>query len=188
MSAEDRGFSRCSQPAWTVSGFAPPGADEGLVQVIHPGQFQAERVALPQPLLNLFGLLPPAGLPPGLQFLEGVALHSRHSPAPMLTFQQSGQPTGLERLHPVKKTAAADAQLFGNLRGGSLPAGGQSSGEQLFPNPRGWWRARCCCRLGPAPCGFCGRAARPDYWRISFLKKVQAGLATGLISFKALKS
>jgi hypothetical protein len=48
----------------------------------------------------------------------------------VLAFQQPGQPARLECVHPVEKTAAADAQLLGNLRGGQLPAGGQSRGQQ----------------------------------------------------------
>jgi hypothetical protein len=59
-------------------------------------------------------------------------LHLRHGPATVLTLQQSSQPAGLERTHPVEKTAAADAQLFGNLRGGQLPAGGQSRSQQAL--------------------------------------------------------
>jgi hypothetical protein len=47
----------------------------------------------------------------------------------MLTFQQSGQPTGLERVHPVEKTPPTDAQLLGNLCGGHLSAGRQPRGE-----------------------------------------------------------
>jgi hypothetical protein len=50
----------------------------------------------------------------------------------MLTLQQSGQPARLERVHPVEKTAAADAQLLGNLRGGQLPAGSQARSQQAL--------------------------------------------------------
>ena len=100
--------------------------------VIHPGQLEADRVPLAQPVLNLLGSLPPAGLQPGLQFFEGVALHLWHGPATVLTLQQSGQPAGLECAHPIKKTAAANAQLLGNLRGGQHCQPQSQSGSVLI--------------------------------------------------------
>jgi hypothetical protein len=83
-------------------------------------------------MLNLLGPLPPAGLQSGQQFLVGVALHLGRSPATVLTFQQSAQTARLERVHPIEKSAAADAQLLGNLCRRQLPAGGQTRGEQTL--------------------------------------------------------
>jgi DNA-binding response OmpR family regulator len=83
-----------------------------------------------QPMLNLLGPLPPPRLQSGQQFLADGTLHLRHRPATMLTLQQSGQPTGLQCVHPVEKPATADTQLLGNLRSRHLSAGGQARGQQ----------------------------------------------------------
>jgi hypothetical protein len=66
----------------------------------------------------------------GQQFLAGVALHLGRGTPTVLACEQAGQTAGFERVHPVEKPAAADTQLFGNLRGGQLAAGGQSCGQQ----------------------------------------------------------
>jgi hypothetical protein len=100
--------------------------------VIHPGQFQANRMPLAQPVLNLLGPLPPTRLQPGQQFLAGIAFDLRHGTATVLSLQQSGQTTGLECVHPVEKSTTTDVQLLGNLRRSHLSAGGQSRGEQAL--------------------------------------------------------
>jgi hypothetical protein len=53
-----------------------------------------------------------------LEFFEDLALHSRQGATTVLSLQQAGQSACLERVHPVEKPAATDAQLFGNLRSG----------------------------------------------------------------------
>jgi hypothetical protein len=87
---------------------------------------------LAQPVLNLLGPLPPTRLQPGQQFLAGIAFDLRHGTATVLSLQQSGQTTGLERVHPVEKSTTTDVQLLGNLRRSHLSAGGQSCGEQAL--------------------------------------------------------
>jgi hypothetical protein len=60
-------------------------------------------------VLNLLAPLPPTGLQIGQQLFTGVTLPLRHRSAALLTFQQSGQPTRLERVHPVEKTPPTNA-------------------------------------------------------------------------------
>src|ERR1035437_7291400 len=98
--------------------------------VIHPGQLQTNPVTIPQPVLDFLGPLPLARLQSGQQFGQDGALHLGRGPATVLTLQQSGHTAGLERIHPVEETAAADAQLLGNLRRRHLATGGQTRGKQ----------------------------------------------------------
>jgi hypothetical protein len=68
----------------------------------------------------------------GQQFLVGIAFDLWRGPAAVLTLQQSDQTARLERVHPVEKAAAADAQLLGNLRHRPLSAGRQTGGKQAL--------------------------------------------------------
>jgi hypothetical protein len=49
---------------------------------------------------------------------------------PVRPFQQAVHASGLQRIDPVKKLAAADPQLLGDLSSGELSAGGQTQGQE----------------------------------------------------------
>ena len=87
-------------------------------------------MALPQPLLNLFGPLPPPGLETGLQFAEHRSVNLGWLAAAMITLQQPRHSTRLERINPVEELSSADTDLFGNLRRRKLAAGRQPHGQQ----------------------------------------------------------
>ena len=83
-----------------------------------------------EPKLNFLGPLPASSLETSRQFVEGLGLYLRRVAAAMLAFQQTGHAAGLQRLHPVEKTAAADPQLPGDLPGGQFAADRQSRRQQ----------------------------------------------------------
>ena len=86
--------------------------------VIHAAQAHRRAMPLRQPLLNLFGALPPALSQPHLHLGQQAPLHLGRRPTTMPPSRQLLHPAGFQGADPVKELPPTDADLRRDLGGG----------------------------------------------------------------------